>query len=633
MAEQEPQRGPFAVFPGIQLARFFQRRDGFPVFLRLGGGVTDPELGLGGRLGLRIFLEQTLETRGHFSRALQVAENESPLHHGIFAFLGLTVLVDHDFEIGQSSHVVARLHLGEGPLGEGGSDARVTRILQQKTCQHFDRFVIAFGLQLAPREFVKRVGSVFFRAAGRRGLAVKLGGLGETILTEEQLGFEQRGFGPIVLIVGRGKEGIDLSGSAFIALGHEADQAVKARIARGLGIRILRDKSVIKGQRAGLFPHLAARIGGEEQDVRLRFGRQHGQHFLGPGRRGRIIFRFVFQTDQSGLRCGTPVGQFLVGRAHFEQRSGRFEIAQVDGEQTGFDRRADADRGRLRRIGQTAQLAEGTVGQTGTCIGLGQIENGAVAVGIVLFLRGHFAVGRERFDFAAGGIEGAAFEKFGGQTQLRIAHMVRGKTEGCGRRVEFTPTVLDLAEAVSGRPHEIARVVFGKQFAVGHGGFLRTFERTQAFAEPEERGLAVHAPQCGAEELLVFRHREVVHLLPVECVGLLEGLPRRIGGEVGRRGTDRFGAVGRIDGRQRSCVRRCCRCHGFRSPHFGCRSSSGRIHRFGGAHLDGDLSVRRETEAEQRGNDQHAPHESGRPVAKATFQILAARQISSTATI
>ena len=53
----------------------------------------------------------------------------------------------------------------------------------------------------------------------------------------------------------------------------------------------------------------------------------------------------------------------------------------------------------------------------------------------------------------------------------------------------------------------------------------------------------------------------------------------------------------------------------------------------GGAHLDGDLSVRRETEAQQRGNDQHAPHESGRPVAKATFQILAARQISSTATI
>ena len=210
--------------------------------------------------------------------------------------------------------------------------------------------------------------------------------------------------------------------------------------------------------------------------------------------------------------------------------------------------------------------------------------------------------------------------------------MMRGKTEGCGRRVEFTLPILDLAEAVSGRAHEIARIVFGKQLAVGRGGFLRTLERTQAFAEPEERGLTVHAARRCGEELLVFRHREVMHLLPVECVGLLEGLPRRIGGQVGRRGTDRFGAVGRIDGRQRGCVRRGRRCHGFRSPHFG-RGSSGRIHRFGGAHLDRDLSVRRETEAQQRGNDQHAPHESGRPVAKATFQILAARQISSTATI
>ena len=276
-----------------------------------------------------------------------------------------------------------------------------------------------------------------------------------------------------------------MSGSTFVALGHEADQAMKTRIARRLRIRILGDESVIKGERAGLFPHLAARIGGEEQDVRLRFGRQHGQDFLGPGRCGRIILRFIFQTHQSGLRGGTPVGQFLVGRAHFEQRSGRFEIAQVDGEQAGFDRRADADRRRLRRFGQTAQLAESTVGQTGARIGFGQIENRTVAVGIVFFLRGHFAVGRERLDFAAGGIERAAFEKLGRQPQLRIAHMMRGKTEGSGRRVEFPRAVLDLTEAVGGRAHEIARVVFRKQFAVGHGGLLRTLERTQAFAEPE----------------------------------------------------------------------------------------------------------------------------------------------------
>ena len=395
------------------------------------------------------------------------------------------MLVDHDFEIGQSSHVIAGLHLGQGPLGVGGSGARVTRILQKKTRQHFDCFVIALGLQLAPRKFVERVGAVFLRAAGRRGLTVKFGRLGKTILTEKQLGLEQGGFGPVILIVGRGDESIDLSGSTFIALGHEADEAMKARIARRLGIRILGDESVIKGERAGLFPHLAARIGCEEEDIRLRFGRQQGQHLLRPGRRGRIVFRFVFQAHQSGLRRRAPVGQLLVGRAHFEQRPGRLEIAQVDGEQTGFDRRADADRRGLRRFGQTAQLAEGTVGQTGARIGFGQIENRAIAVGIVFFLRGHFAVGREGLDFAAGGIERAAFEKLGRQPQLRIAHMMRGKTEGSGRRVEFPLPVLDLAEAVGGRPHEIARVVFGKQFAVGDRGLLRTLERTQAFAEPE----------------------------------------------------------------------------------------------------------------------------------------------------
>ena len=626
MAEEQAQRGALAVFSGIQLTRFLQRGNGFARLAHIGRGVTDPKMSLRGCFALGVIGEEPLKARRHLGRPLHVAQQKGALRHGIFPFLRVAVAVDHRLEVGQRRNLVAGFKLGDRALRVSRTGERMTRVLQKKAGEDFHRVVVGLGLQLAPGKPVERIRTVAFRTPGGGSLAVKFGRLGEAVLTEKQLGLEQLGFGPLVFRGGRLQEGFDLRERARVLLRHETDQTVKAGIARGGGSGVLDNEAVVECKRAALLTHLAAGIGREEEHIRLRFGREEGKDFIGQLRGRGIILRLVFQPHQTGLPRLAPVGQFLVGRSHLKQGTRRLEVALIDGEQAGFDRRTGADDPILRRLGQTAQLAQRAVGQTGARIGLGQVENGALTVRVVLLLRGHLAVGGKRLSRAVGRLKGTALEKLRGQPQLRIAHVVRGEAERSGCAVEITTAELYFTEAVGGRTEKFTAVELREQLTVGRGGLGIALHRALAFAEPEQRRLTVDAARSHGKELLILRHGEVVHLLAVEGVGLLESAARRVIRQIGGRRPDGFGAVRRID--RRHGRRRAGGCHRFCPAHFGCGPG---IDRFGHADLDILLG------AKQRGNEQEkekeSRHDSGRPVAKATFQMLAVRQMSSTATM
>ena len=204
--------------------------------------------------------------------------------------------------------------------------------------------------------------------------------------------------------------------------------------------------------------------------------------------------------------------------------------------------------------------------------------------------------------------------------------MLRGQAEGGGGTIEIARTELYFAEAVGGRTEKFAAVELREQLTVSRGRIGISLCGAQAFAEPEQPGLSVDAARGQGEELLIFGHGEIVHLLAVESVGLLESATRGVVRQIGRRRADGPGTIRCINLRYGS--RRASGCHGFRAAHLG-RGLTG--DRFGDAHLDALLCAKQKGKEQER--DEEARHDSGRPVAKATFQMLAVRQTSNTATM
>ena len=490
----------------------------------------------------------------------------------------------------------------------------MARILHEEAREGGHGEVVFLLLQAAPREFVEGVGAVF-RGPGRgRGLRVERFRGRVVALFEEQFGLEQFGPRPLVGIGGGRKKAVDLLGGASVTLRDEADQTVEAGFPRRGRSRKPGDQPFVKIKGLGLLAELAPGIGREQQHLGLRAGRQAREQRGGAVGHRLVFALLVVETQQAGLGRRLPSARRAVGRGLLEQGPRCGEIAHVDGEESALDGRGHAHRRVGRRGRELTVLPEGALAETGTRIGFGEVEHGAFAVGVVTLLRGDVAVGRECLDAPVGGVERAALEKFRSQAQLRIAHVVRGEPEGSGGRLVVPRGELHFAEPVGGRADKIAAVEFLDQFRVGRHGLGLALERAQTLAETEKRGLAVRAARTQLQEFAVLVRGQLEHLLLVECVGLLERGEHRVAHGGRRQGADFAGRHG-IGG-------------GGGGGRDRLRAGRGRL---GATHLDRFFlrhdGGRRDEQREK------LSHDPGRPVAKATFQMLAARQMSSTATM
>ena len=388
-----------------------------------------------------------------------------------------------------------------------------------------------------------------------------------------------------------------------------------------------------------MFAELPARVGGEEENVGTRTGGRFVDQLVGARSHRGVVVLLVVEPQQSDARGGAPRGKFLHGGGGFEQRAGRVVIFGVDGQQPGFDRSTRADRGIFGGLGKFGELPESTIGQTGARIGVGQFEKGALAIRVVGFLRGHVTVGREGLELAVGPVERPSLVELRHHPQFRVAHVVRRGAESFRRRVIVLRGVLHLSEAVGAGSEEFPRAEFGDEALKSGQSLGVAFERAQALGQTEKRRLALGSRAALGQELLILRHREVIHLLRVETVALFEQSHERIGHDPGRQRADftrgnRFGrgdSGSRRDGRNNGENR-----HGDRRRGLGGsgdrKSRRHGANRLGAAHFG--LRLRRSARGqEEQDYNREKFHDSGRPVAKATFQMFAPRQTSSTATM